>query len=269
MWLLVGCAACSSSSGDAAPPGGSSGSSGDDGGVTDDGGGGTSSGNPSDGGGGAGDPPFGGSSKGTGGASPVNGTTATAAGVTYRLIVPASPGKAPALIVYSGTEGGQTMTNNLVSLGPTTGTDKFIRAVLDGVTYNGDGNAGAKVLDDIRAKYDVDNDRTYLIGESAGTTAALALGFHIRQSYFAAYWANDVNATDTPAKNASALGFAPWGQAGPGGDLPDATAIVNAMKSAGYRVPTPAPYDGAGSTQHGNPQQFIAALSWLPGKTRK
>lgn len=215
-------------------------------------------------------PPLGGSSKGTGGAAPVSGATITAQGITYRLIVPSGPATpTPLLIVYSGVEGGATMTQNLLSLGPTTQIDGFIRAVLDGVTYNGNGQAGATVLDDVRAKYDVDNDRTYLLGESAGTTAALQLGLKLRQSYFAAYWANDVNASATPAKDASALGFAPWGQAGPGGDLADATAIVDAMKAAGYRVPVPAPYDGPGSTQHGSSQQFVAALSWFSGKSRQ
>jgi poly(3-hydroxybutyrate) depolymerase len=194
----------------------------------------------------------------------------TAGAITYRLIVPSAYKGAPTpfLLVFSGTEGGATMTNNLVSLGPSTKTDGFIRAVLDGVTYNGNGAAGATVLDEIRAKYNIDNDRTYLIGESAGTTAALKLGFHLKQEYFAAYWANDVVAKDTPEKNASTLGFAPHGQAGPGGDVADATAIVNAMKSAGYRVDTPAPYAGPGAGTHGDPQQFIAALNWLSNKTR-
>ena len=221
---------------------------------------------------GAGDPPFGASSGGTGGASGVAGATMKtgASGITYRLVVPQSPAKpSPLLVVYSGTEGGATMTMNLQSLGPTTNTDGFIRAVLDGVTYNGNGQAGAEVLDEVRAKYDIDNDRTYLLGESAGSTAALSLGFHLRQSYFAAYWANDVNATDTPAQNASALGFAPNGQAGPGGDVPDATSIVTAMKNAGYILPSPAPYAGAGSGTHGDPNQFIAAISFFPGKSRK
>jgi len=215
-------------------------------------------------------PPFGGSSGGSGGAAGVSGTSQQASGITYRLIVPASPTKpSPLLVVYSGTEGGQTMTNNLMGAGPSTGTDGFIRAVLDGVTYNGNGAAGATVLDDVRAKYDVDNERTYLLGESAGTTAALKLGFHLRQSYFAAYWANDVNATDAPAQTASLLGFAPWGQVGPGGDFADATTLVNAMKAAGYRLPNPAPYAGAGAGTHGDPSQFLAALNFFPGKTRK
>ena len=219
---------------------------------------------------GSGVPPFGGTSGGSGGAAPEQGATVTAGGVTYNLIVPPSPATpSPLLLVFSGTEGGATMTQNLLAVGPSTGTDGFIEAVLDGVTYNGDGAAGATVLDDVRAKYDIDNDRTYLLGESAGTTAALALGFHLRQSYFAAYWANDVNASDAPGQNASQLGFAPWGQAGPGGDVGDAQAIVSAMQSAGYRLPNPAPYDGPGSQTHGDPQQFIAAVSWFPGKTRK
>jgi len=215
-------------------------------------------------------PPFGGSSGGSGGAAGVGGTSQQAGNITYRLIVPASPAKpTPLLVVYSGTEGGQAMTTNLMNLGPSTGTDGFIRAVLDGVTYNGNGAAGATVLDDMRSKYDVDNDRTYLLGESAGTTAALKLGFHLRQSYFAAYWANDVNATDTPGETASQLGFAPWGQVGPGGDFTDATTIINAMKAASYRLPNPAPYAGAGAGTHGDPNQFIAAVGFFPGKTRK
>ena len=77
-----------------------------------------------------------------------------------------------------------------------------------------------------------------------------------------------MNASDTPDKNATALGFAPHGQSGPGGDLTDATAIVTAMKSAGYRVPDPAPYAGPGATQHGNTQQFIAALTFIADKSR-
>jgi predicted esterase len=223
-----------------------------------------------DGGAGNVNPPFGGSSGGSGGAAPVNGATVTASGITYRLIVPSSYAPAtpaPLLVVYSGTEGGAQMTNNLQSLGQTTGTSSFIRAVLDGVQYNG--NAGATVLDDVRAKYNIDNDRTYLFGESAGTTAALALGFRMRQSYFAAYWANDVVASDAPAQTAAQLGFAPHGQAGPGGDFTDANAIVQAMKTAGYRVPSPAPYDGNGAGTHGSPDQFMAALSWFPGKARR
>lgn len=275
---IVACSGESATTG-AASSSGSSGdgsSSGADG-STSSGSGGTSSGGTSGGDAstdapakGTVDPPLADSSKGTGGAAPVAGTALTAQGITYRLIVPAAYAGAatPLIVVFSGTEGGATMTQNLASLGPTTNTDRMIRAVLDGVTYRGNGQAGATVLDEVRAKYNIDNDRTYLMGESAGTTAALSLGFHVRQSYFAAYWANDVTAADAPGKNATALGFAPHGQSGPGGDVEDATAIVTAMKNAGYRVPTPAPYAGAGSTQHGNPQQFIAALTFFSDKNR-
>jgi hypothetical protein len=219
---------------------------------------------------GPGVPPFGGSSKGSGGANNLSGATETASTITYRIIVPASPSKpSPLLIVFSGTEGGATMTNNLIGVGSSTGTDGFIRAVLDGVVYNGNGAAGATVLDDVRAKYDIDNDRTYLLSESAGTTAGLQLGFHLRESYFAAYWVNDVNASDAPAQNASQISFAPWGQVGPGGDFTDANAIVAAMKTAGYQLPSPAPYAGTGAGTHGDPNQFIAAVSFFPGKARQ
>jgi len=215
-------------------------------------------------------PPFGSSSKGTGGANNVSGATQTAGTITYRLIVPASPSvPSPLLIVFSGTEGGATMTNNLIGVGPSTGTSGFIRAVLDGVVYNGNGAAGATVLDDLRAKYDIDNDRTYLLSESAGTTAGLQLGFHLREPYFAAYWVNDITASDSPAQTASQIGFAPWGQVGPGGDFTDANTVVAAMTSAGYRLPNPAPYAGSGAGTHGDPNQFIAAVSFFSGKTRK
>ncbi len=219
---------------------------------------------------GPGDPPFGGSSGGSGGASPVAGSVVSAGSVTYNLIVPSSYSPTtpnPLLVVYSGTEGAAQMTANLMMLG-SLGIGSFICAVLDGVTYYGNGAAGATVLDDVRSRYDIDNDRTYLLGESAGTSAALQLGFHLRQSYFAAYWANDVNATDSPGQTAAQLGFQPWGQAGPGGDFPDADSIVAAMMTAGYQVPSPAPYNGAGSGTHGDPNQFVAAIEFFPGKSR-
>jgi hypothetical protein len=214
-------------------------------------------------------PPLGGSSTGSGGATNLSGTSETVGNVDYQIIVPATlSSPAPFLLVYSGTEGGATMTDNLISVAQTTGTDGFIRAVLDGVFYNGDGAAGASVLDDVRSKYDVDNDRTYLLSESAGTTAGLQLGFHLRESYFAAYWVNDINANGGPAQTAAQVGFQPWGQVGPGGDTTDANLVVTAMTNAGYRLPNPAPYAGQGAGTHGDPNQFIAAVSFFPGKTR-
>jgi hypothetical protein len=136
------------------------------------------------------------------------------------------------MIVYSGTEGGATMTSNLQMVSAYVGTTDFVFAVLDGVQYNGNGQAGATVLDDVRAKYDVDT-------------------------------------SGTPSKDAAQLCFAPYGNAGPGGDYADANAIVNGMKGADYRTPPPAPYDGPGSGTHGATEQFLAALEWFPGKTRQ
>jgi hypothetical protein len=213
-------------------------------------------------------PPAGESSGGSGGGA-ANGSVAQAGNITYRLIAPGSAGPYPLLIVYSGTEGGATMTANLNMVKDFVGASNFVFAVLDGVTYNGNGAAGATVLDAVRELYDIDNDRTYLLSESAGTTAGLQLGLDLRQSYFAAYWANDVNASAGPTLDAAALGFQPYGNSGPGGDWPDATAIVTAMQAADYRTPPPAPYDGPGSNTHGDPNQFIAAMQWFPGKTRQ
>jgi hypothetical protein len=216
-----------------------------------------------------GDPPFGASSLGNGGPAPANGDTRQAGSVTYRLVAPSNPASpVPMLVVYSGTEGGQQMTSNMMQVAEYTGTDGFVRAVLDGVVYNGDGGAGALVIDDLRSLYDIDNDRMYLMGESAGTTAALQLGFELRQTYFAAYWANDVNASGTPNAPSTTLGFSPWGQVGPGGAQGLASQIVSGMQSAGYRLDNPSPYAGAGANQHGSPDQFIAAMFWFVGKTR-
>ncbi len=215
-------------------------------------------------------PPAGMSSMGSGGPVPAMAATRQADGITYRLIVPAElQTPSPLLIVYSGTEGGALMAQNLTVAGPATSTDGMIRAVLDGVVYRGNGAAGATVLDAVRALYDIDNDRTYLLGESAGTTAALELGFELRQSWFAAYWANDVNAQGAPAQTAAELGFEPWGQVGPGGDFIDARAIASAMRDAGYRLPDPAPYAGPGASQHGSKDQFVAALRFFEDKTRQ
>ncbi|MBW2457697.1 MAG: hypothetical protein JRI68_24545 [Deltaproteobacteria bacterium] len=215
------------------------------------------------------DPPLGESSHGTGGPAPVAGTLQQAGGVSYRLLVPSSPTQpTPLLIVFSGTEGGQNMVSNLQQVASYTQTDGLIRAVLDGVDYYENGAAGATVLDDLRAKYDIDNDRTYLLGESAGTHAALELGFELRQSYFAAFWANDVNATAVPLSSAAQLGFAPWGQAGPGGAFALAQSIVDGMAAAGYQLPNPAPYAGAGAGTHGSTEQFLAAMEFFPGKVR-
>ncbi|MBI4864657.1 MAG: hypothetical protein HY815_31035 [Candidatus Riflebacteria bacterium] len=216
-------------------------------------------------------PPLGASSGGTGGQSPLSGTTQQAGNVSYNLIVPSSYSRTPTpfMIVYSGVEGAGQMTSNLKQIAQAMGIGAFIIAVLDGKTYYGDGQAGATVLDDVRAKYNVDNDRTYLLSESAGTKAGEQLGFHLRPSYFAAFCVNDVNNADAPAQTAAQLGFAPWGQVGPGGQTAIAQSIVDGMRTAGYRLPSPAPYNGPGANQHGNPQQFYEAIRFFPGKTRQ
>jgi hypothetical protein len=218
------------------------------------------------------EPPLGGASAGSGGEAPVAGELRTAGAIQYRLVVPSSyAASRPSalLLVYSGTEGGAAMTANMQSVAAFVGLDDCIIAVLDGTTYRGDGAAGATVLDALRGSYNIDNDATWLLSESAGTTAGLELGLRLRPSYFAAYWANDVNAAATPARTAAELGFAPWGNAGPGGDFADAAAIVAAMRTAGYRLPADAPYSGPGAGVHGSTDQFLAACQFFPGKTRR
>jgi hypothetical protein len=214
-------------------------------------------------------PPLYGSSGGSGGGSCPQGCIETAGNTTYHIIVPSGvPTPTSLLIVYSGTEGDAMMTSNMLQVASYCGIGDTIIAVLDGVAYNGNGGAGASVLDDVRARWDIDNDRTYLLSESAGTTAGLELGFTLRQSYFAAFWANDVVAAGVPGQNAAQLGFAPWGNAGPGGDFLDADAIVAGMNGAGYRLPGDAPYSGPGANQHGSTDQFLAAVSFFAGKSR-
>jgi hypothetical protein len=223
----------------------------------------------SGGGGPALDPPAGGSSGGSGGGPIDAELVSTPSGVMYRLIAPADPGPLPFLLVYSGTEGSQPMSINLLSFRGMTGTEGFVFAVLHGVEYYGDTQAGIDVIEDVRAHYDIDNDRTYLMSESAGTITGLSLGLDLRQSYFAAYWANDVNTAATPTRSADELGFAPWGNAGPGGQYELAGAIVDGMRGAGYRIEDPAPYDGPGAGTHGDLEQLVAAIAWFPGKTRQ
>lgn len=215
-------------------------------------------------------PPLGGSSGGSGGGTGWGQINAN--GVSCYIIVPSSYNQAvpnPYLIVYSGTEGDQAMTMNILNFMGSVGLGNYIVTVLDGVNYYNNPNAGATVIDWVRTNYNIDNDKTCLLSESAGTGAGLLLGFNVRQSYFAAYWANDVNTNYTPQQTAAQLGFAPWGNAGPGGDYYDANIIVNGMSAAGYRLPADAPYSGSGSGVHGDPNQFVAALSFFPGKSRQ
>src|SRR5207302_1916347 len=120
---------------------------------------------------------------GSGGPDAINGEhMTTPKGTHYNIVTGVDAPSHPFLIVYSGTEGADQMMMNIApgSDGP------GIYAILDGPTYAlDDGTAGADVIDDVRSKYNIDNDRMNLMGESAGTMAALQLGFHKRQSYFA------------------------------------------------------------------------------------
>ncbi|MCP4499328.1 MAG: hypothetical protein GY822_05095 [Deltaproteobacteria bacterium] len=68
--------------------------------------------------------------------------------------------------------------------------------------------------------------------------------------------------------SATEIGFAPWGNAGPGGNFNGANTVVANMRSAGYRISDPAPYDGSGADTHGAPNQFVATLQWFVGKSR-
>ncbi len=218
------------------------------------------------------EPPFGASSGGSGGGSCTSPCTESASGVTYRMLTPSGYSDSqpsPLMIIYSGTEGGANMMSNMQQVADYCGVGDVLIAVLDGTTYYGDGDAGATVLDDVRDRWNIDNDRTYLLSESAGTSAGLELGFHLRQSYFAAFWANDVNAQDTPGQATDELGFEPWGNAGPGGDYPDANAIVAGMEDAGYRLPADAPYSGTGAGTHGSTEQFLEAVAFFVGKSRQ
>jgi hypothetical protein len=215
------------------------------------------------------DPPLGGTSGGSGGSDAPSSTTLTTGGVSWRLLAPSGSARGsavPLLLVVSGTEGADAMMSNMRQVAPYYGLDDALIAVLDGRTS--DGHDAKAVLDAVRSTFDVDNDRTWLLSESAGTTAGLSVGFDLAPSYFAAYWANDVNARATPSLDASALGFVPWGNAGPGGDLPDANAIVDGMRAAGWNLPADAPYSGSGSGTHGSSDQFLAAIAFFADKHR-
>ncbi len=217
-------------------------------------------------------PPLGGSSGGGGGGTCPGGCVESAGTVEYRIIVPSTyQDSHPACLleVYSGTEGGQAMTQNMHSVQAYAGLSACLIAILDGSDYYGDGDAGAVVLDDVRTRWNIDNDQTWMLSESAGTSAGLELAFHLRQSWFAAVWFNDVNATDSPSQSSIELGFAPWGNAGPGGDFPDANTIVSGMEANGYQLPVDAPYSGAGSDTHGSTDQFLEAVGFFAGKSRE
>ncbi len=215
------------------------------------------------------EPPFEASSGGSGGSDHPSSTSIQIAGVSTWLLAPSGVSgrrSVPLLMVISGTEGAQGMMSNMVQVAPYFGLGDALVVVLDGRYATA--ADGSVVLDGLRDLYDVDNDRTWLLSESAGTRAGLQLAFDERPSWFAAYWANDVNARDEPTVHADQLGFAPWGNTGPGGDWPDANAIVDGMRAAGWRLPADAPYSGEGSDSHGSTEQFLEAVDFFAGKER-
>lgn len=216
------------------------------------------------------DPPLRGTSGGSGGTDAPNSTALTAGRSEYLLLAPTGSARGSGvslLLVISGTEGADTMMANMRQVAPYYGLEDALVAVLDGTTS--DANDGAAVLESVRDGFDIDNDRTWLLSESAGTTAGLEFAFDVSPTYFAAYWANDVNARSTPSLTTAQLGFEPWGNAGPGGDEADANAIVDGMRTAGWQLPADAPYSGAGSDTHGSSQQFLAAVEFFADKKRE
>jgi hypothetical protein len=102
-----------------------------------------------------------------------------------------------------------------------------------------------------------------------------SLGLDLRQAWFAGYWANDVvwypqygGVLSETRLTADEIGFAPWGNAGPGSLLDYANVIIDDMRQAGYQLPDDAPYTGPGYDEHGSSEQFLAAVEFLDGKVR-
>jgi hypothetical protein len=237
-------------------------------------------------------PPRGQSSGGTGGPGGLNGTLQrTANGAAeYYLFSPNGYKGAPTpfLLVFTGVEGAVRQsaggitsplpgeTDFLRIWIPQVGLSNFVIAILDtpayyqrGIRYEALAQLGEQVMDDVRAKYNIDNDRTCLLGQSMGTHAGEAMGFHMRQSYFAAYYLNDVVRVDAPERNAAQLGFAPSSQVGPGGAFNTANQLVANLRAGGYRLPAVAPYNGPGADQHGSPAQLMEAYRFFAGKVRQ
>ena len=216
----------------------------------------------------AGVPGFADSSHGTGGARPVNGTLLSLGGISYYLLAPPASGQGPLplLVFICGVTGCAPMVATLDAAGGLPGLDRSVRVLFE---HTCAATQIASVMDDLRAHYDIDNDRTYLESESAGTITGIDLGFGLRQGWFAAYWLNDLVTSGAPAKTAAQIGFQPWGSAGPGGNVGAAQAVVAAMESAGYRLPTPKYYDGPGYDMHGSSQQGLASLMFFGGKSRR
>jgi hypothetical protein len=56
---------------------------------------------------------------------------------------------------------------------------------------------------------------------------------------------------------------------GPGGAFNTANALVANLRAAGYQLPAVTPFNGAGSNQHGSPEQLLEAYRFFAGKVRQ
>ena len=117
------------------------------------------------------DPPLDQSSEGSGGADAALTASLQASGVDYLLLAPTGSAvghRRPFLLVIAGAESARGMMNNLQQVAEYGGIDNALIAVVaasDGVTASD----AAVVLDAVRASFDVDNDRTWLLSDTVGS----------------------------------------------------------------------------------------------------
>lgn len=218
-------------------------------------------------------PPRGASSRGSGGGTAPTGSFVTIGAVQYALIVPnayRANQPAPLVVVVAGAQGAAALANALLLNAASVGPRGAIIAVVDAMIYVDAAGAAAQMLDDVRARYNVDNDRTYLLGDAEGVAAAFELGLQRRQSWFAALWGNDLVAVplSRPARSAAEVGVAPWANVSPGGLAVFARQVVAALRAGGYRLPQDAPYGGSGATTRGSVAAQQAALRFFADKVR-
>lgn len=219
-------------------------------------------------------PPRGASSRGSGGGTAPTGSFVTVGAVQYALIVPSAyraNQPAPLVVVVAGAQGAAALANALLLNAASVGPSGAILAVVDAMIYVDAAGAAAQTLDDVRARYNVDNDRTYLLGDAEGVAAAFELGLQRRQSWFAALWGNDLVAVplSRPARSAAEVGVAPWANVSPGGLTVFARQVVAALREGGYRLPQDAPYGGSGATTRGSVAAQQAALRFFADKVRQ
>jgi len=219
------------------------------------------------------DPARGGSSRGNGGTQAPSGRLEYVEQTPVLLLVPnvyTSAIAASLVIAISGSAGPPTLLADLSAVLQSEGPPDSIVVIVDGRSSTGVADVAGAVLDDVRQRYNVDNDRTYLFADSTGVSAGLELALRDRQSYFAAVWFNDITSSDVaqPLDDVGSLGFAPWANVGPGGALNTAVRMVNALSQAGYRLPTIAPYRGPGSDTPGSIDQLSAAFEFFADKSR-